>query len=133
MFRFTWDGPEALRKHIRPTKTPEKQRVYRWENKWGLFSPQSGHWAAEKRLPVAHAQRDGTRFLLETVESLRDESPPYAVDDVWEEEVVMNGALTAGISMSLHGTPNEILGWCSKNGILVPPTIAVFLNARPTE
>ena len=127
MFRLTWDGPDALR--LRPQQTPQRQRVYRWENKWGVLLS-TGDWYAEARLPVAHGQREGTRFLLETVETLEDEAPPYAIDDAWDEDVVpMGGGSAAGGSMSVRGTAKELVAWLSKHGLGVPPAFTATLSA----
>ena len=130
MFRLTWDGPEALWKTMRPSLTKtQKQRIYRWENKWGFCTPQTGEWVAEARLPVAHCQREGTRFLLETVESLEDEAPPFAVDDAWEEEIVpMGGGSYAGASMCLKGSAKDLQAWCAKHGLVVPPALLSHLG-----
>jgi hypothetical protein len=125
MFRLTWDGPDALLKSMRPVASPQMRRVYRWENKWGFFIPSTGHWFAEGRVPVAHGQRGDTRFLLETVELLDDEAPPFAIDDVWEEEVVdMSNGSYAGISISLTGSAKELVAWCKGHGLAVPPVIS---------
>lgn len=134
MFRFTWDGPAALRKSMRPDKKPQRLRVYRWENKWGVLCAETGAWWAEARVPVAHSQRDDTRFLLETVESLEDEAPPLSIDDAWEEDAVpLSDGSYAGVSMSLRGTAAELTAWCERTGLLLPPAIASFLAARNLE
>lgn len=131
MFRITWDGPAALRKSMRPVKKPERLRVYRWENKWGVFRAETGAWWAEARGPVAHGQRDDTRFLLETVEPLEDDAPPFSVDDAWEEDAVpMTEGSYAGVSMSLRGTAAELVAWCDRTGLLLPPAIASSLAAH---
>jgi len=89
---------------------------------------ETGAWFAEARRPVAHGQRDDTRFLLEIVEPLEDEAPPYSVDDAWEEDVVpLTEGSYAGISMSLRGTPTELAAWCERTGLLLPPAIAPHL------
>ena len=129
MFRLTWDGPDARWKTLRPEGTPQKQRVYRWENKWGLLS--RGQWYAESRTPVFHETAGETRYLLETVESVADDAPPYIVDDLWEEDVVQlsNGSY-AGQSMSLLGSKEDLLHFFVQHGILLPPEIRVRLGKR---
>lgn len=130
MFRITWDGPAALRKSIRPDKKPQWLRIYRWENKWGVLYVETGAWFAEARRPVAHGQRDDTRFLLETVEPLEDDAPPLSIDDAWEEDAVplfLTTGSYAGTSMSLRGTAAEIAAWCERTGLLLPPAVASSL------
>jgi len=119
---------------MRPDKKPQRLRVYRWEHKWGVLNVETGAWLAEARVPVAHGQRDDTRFLLETVESLEDEAPPFSVDDAWEEDAVpLTEGSYAGVSMSLRGTAKEIATWCERTGLLLPPAIASSLAAYRTE
>ena len=134
MFRLTWDGPEALWKTVRPVgEKTQRQRVYRWEHKWGCYIPATGVWCAEARIPVQHGQRDGTRFLLETVEPMEDEAPPFHVDDAWEEEVVAKGSVTAGMSMSIKGDAKTILAWYETHGLGFFPGLASSLTARRDE
>jgi hypothetical protein len=69
---------------------------------------------------------------LETVEPIEDEAPPFHVDDAWEEEVVVDGPVTAGVSMSLQGDAKAILAFCESNGINIPG-LASSLTARRDE
>lgn len=138
MFRLTWDGPDARWKTLRSEGPPQKQRVYRWENKWGLLS--RGQWYAESRTPVFHDTVGETRYLLETVESIDDDAPPYIVDDLWEEDVVpllcgLDGSTGscvsyAGQSMSLLGSKEALIHFFVHHGILLPPEIRVRLGKR---
>jgi hypothetical protein len=134
MYRLTWDGPDARWKTLRPEGPPQKQRVYRWENKWGFLS--RGQWYAESRTPVFHDTVGETRYLLETVEPVANDAPPYSVDDLWEEDVVplncgssANGSY-AGHSMSLLGTKEALDTFFVKHGIVLPPEIRVRLGKR---
>ena len=137
MYRLTWDGPDARWKTLRPEGPPQTQRVYRWENKWGiLFRDQ---WYAEARTPVFHETVGETRYLLETVESVADDAPPYIVDDVWEEDVVplVCGTATAstagsyaGHSISLLGSKEALDNFFVKHGVVLPPEIRVRLGKR---
>jgi len=72
---------------------------------------------------------------LETVEPIEDRAPPFRVDDAWEEEVVVDGPVTAGVSMSLQGDAKAILAFCESNGISVIniPGLASSLTARRDE
>jgi hypothetical protein len=125
MFRLTWDGPDAQQKSLRPDRPPQVQRVYRWENKWGYLLTSNGEWLAESRTPVAHASSGETRYLLEAVEELNLEAPPFAVDDLWEEEVVLlGGGSMAAHSMSLVGSKEFLARFCKDHGIVLPPEIS---------
>ena len=135
MYRLTWDGPDARWKTLRSEGTPQTQRVYRWENKWGLLS--RGRWYAESRTPVFHETVGETRYLLETVESVADDAPPYIVDDLWEEDVVPllcgstgSTGSYAGHSMSLLGSKEALLHFFVDRGIVLPPEIRVRLGKR---
>jgi hypothetical protein len=78
-----------------------------------------------------------TRYLLETVESVADDAPPYIVDDLWEEDVVplvcgsaASAALGsyAGHSMSVVGTKEALDTFFVKHGVVLPPEIRVRLG-----
>jgi hypothetical protein len=107
----------------------QKQRVYRWENKWGFLLLERGDWLAESRLPVTHTTKGDTRYLLETVECLEDDAPPYWVDDVWEEDVVLVGdGSMAGQSMSLVGSKEFLIQFFKDKGAVLPPEILLRLG-----
>ena len=129
MLRLTWDGPDALLKSLRPTGTKQRQRVYRWENKWGFLMLGTDDWLAESRLPVAHAIDGENRYLLEAVECSPDEAPPFEIDDVWEEDVVvMGGGSMATKCMSCVGNKETLNAFVKKHGLILPPDIASQLR-----
>jgi hypothetical protein len=69
--------------------------------------------------------------MLETVESVADDAPPYIVDDLWEEDVVpLSTGSYAGHSMSLLGSKEALLHFFVDHGIVLPPEIRVRLGKR---
>jgi hypothetical protein len=124
-YRLTWDGPDALWKTLRPSGPLKKQRVYRWGNAWGFLLHDGTGWLAESRLPVAHATAGDTRYLLEAIECLQDDAPPFLIDDMWEEEVLLMDAIgsMSGNSMSLVGSEDSLTRFFKSHGLLIPPEI----------
>ncbi len=65
-------------------------------------------WNVEQRTSLgSHTDEKGYVYILEAVKQ-HDCSPPLVVDDVWEEEVVPQGAITHGTHWSILGTRDEL-------------------------
>jgi hypothetical protein len=107
MLRLTIQGKPA------PQQTAKTmwRRVYRWGAHWGYLdqSAKWDHaWYAEHRTPVgSYTDEKGLVYVLENVTPI-SASPPTHVDDVWEEEVVCQGAITHGTLWSIVGTAAEL-------------------------
>jgi len=137
MFRLTFDGVQAMETRAKtksssraqvPVKT---QRVYRWENCWGYCIPGAStenNWFAERRSLESYGiAADGTKFLLERVESLPIDAPPLKVDDIWEEEVILLGqGGMATKSMSVIGSKTELAEFAVRNGVSLPPELRIL-------
>jgi hypothetical protein len=130
MFRLTVDGAQAAkpRAAMSSKKTPQKQRVYRWENCWGFALPGTSienAWFAERRISeTCGIATDGTKFLLERVEPLQIDAPPLKVDDIWEEEVILlgqGGMVTK--SVSVVGSKTDLTEFAVRNGFVLPPDL----------
>jgi hypothetical protein len=130
MFRLTVDGVQVAKPRSTMTakKTPQKQRVYRWENCWGFALPGTSienAWFAERRIPENFGiATDGTKFLLERVEPLQIDAPPLKVDDIWEEEVILLGqGGMATKSLSVVGSKTDLTEFAVRNGFVLPPDL----------
>jgi len=130
MFRLTVDGVQVVKPRGTMTakKTPQKQRVYRWENCWGFALPGTSienAWFAERRIPENFGiATDGTKFLLERVEPLHIDAPPLKVDDIWEEEVILLGqGGMATKSLSVVGSKTDLTEFAVRNGFVLPPDL----------
>lgn len=124
-YRLTWDGPDARWNTLRPSGPVQKQRVYRWGAAWGFLLLDGKDWFAESRLPLSYATTGETRYLLEAVTSVEEDAPPFLLDDVWEEEVVLLDRIgsMAGHSMSLVGSKESLTRFCAEHGLVLPPEI----------
>ena len=130
MYRLTWDGVQVKRSGVPTKKTVQTQRVYRWGDCWGYSlsgTPIETAWFAERRILEAHAiHADGTKFLLERVESLTTDAPPMRIDDVWDEEVILLGqGSMVTTSMSVVGSKAELTEIAVRNGATLPPDLGL--------
>ena len=106
-------------------KKPIKQRVYRWENKWGYLRKDQAwdeSWTAETRSHIAFGVNDDNTFLLEECAPLAA-TPPVSIDDVWEEEVLCDKTITCNSILSITGSKQDLIQFCSKHTILMPISI----------
>ena len=109
MLRLTIQGkPTPL-----PTAKTSWRRVYRWGAHWGyLMLDQTAKWdqvwTAEYRIPIgSHSDEKGLIYVLEQIKPVTT-CPPTEIDDVWEEEVISQGAITHGTLWSIVGTAAEL-------------------------
>lgn len=130
MFRLTVDGalPAAWRT-ANPRASATKMRVYKWEDKAGLYlcgKKWEAAWTAEQRVPMAH----GPGFLLEQVTPLpMCDAPPPSVDDAWSEDVVIQGNIIAGNSLTIVGNSKAILDFSGRYGVKMPNTVTHELTS----
>jgi hypothetical protein len=109
MLRLTIQGKSAPQL----TAKTSWRRVYRWGAHWGyLLLDQSAKWdqawSAEYRTPIgSHCDEKGLVYVLEQIQPSAA-GPPTQVDDVWEEEVICQGAITHGTHWSIVGTAAEL-------------------------
>lgn len=126
MYRLTVTGTANvafLSQHAH-TK-PIRQRVYRWENKWGYLRKEQmwdDSWLAEERTFVSAASTDENVFLLETYTPLQS-LPPVDIDDVWDEEVICDKNITCNSLLSITGSKQELINFCKTHSIQVPSKI----------
>jgi hypothetical protein len=108
MYRITIQGKPAPQ----PNSKTVWRRVYRWGSHWGYLTlgatPAENVWTVEKRTFLgSHTDEKGYVIQLESVKQC-ELSPPPTVDDVWEEEVVPQGAITHGTHWSIVGTREDL-------------------------
>jgi len=94
------------------TKLPSRwQVVYRWGMFWGYLVLESGEpqWMSERHQYVSHGRDElGNTFLLESIESSSHGAPPYMIDDIWKEEVKLDGVCTYGNLLTIRGNKSTI-------------------------
>jgi hypothetical protein len=104
MYRLTIQGKPPPQ----PTSKTVWRRVYRWGSHWGYLSLADAAWTVEQRSHLgSHSDEKGNVYILDSVKQL-ETSPPLTVDDVWEEEIVPQGAITHGTHWSIIGTRDEL-------------------------
>jgi hypothetical protein len=117
MYRLTISGTlaEKAKSTFNDTQTIWI-RMYRWENKWGEYVIATNQWSCEKRTHMAYflESESDNQAVLEKVEAIDLYSPPYEVDDMWEEEVLTNGNMTCGNIFVVKGTSAEIHAVCAE-------------------
>ena len=99
-----------------------KQRVYRWENKWGYLRKDKSwdeSWSVEERSHISFAVNDENTFLLELCIPLSI-SPPVNIDDVWEEEVICDKTVTCNSILSITGSKQDLIQFCARYAIQIP-------------
>ena len=103
MYRLTISGP--ITEEFLKTKTVNTCwiRMYRWGNKCGEYVIENNEWNSEIRRFVAYSKDSENQAVLEKVEPIDAYSPPYDVDDIWEEEVVKQGNITCGNLLVITG------------------------------
>ena len=115
MYRLTVSGPITTQvlKQIRTGK-PIWIRMYRWANKWGEYTKETDEWTCEIRRDLAYVKTDEDQAVLEKVEQIDITTPPFQLDDMWEEEVFQQGNVRCGNLFVITGTNEEIQTLCEK-------------------
>ncbi len=111
MFRITYsqETSDAWRARRLPGSYEKQQRrVYRWGATWAYAAP----WKVEQRIPVSD-----TVPLVEICTPTSDLQPPFDVDDMWEEEVVLLPHIEYTGLLSLVGTAAELLAVMEREGL----------------
>ncbi len=127
MYRLTISGslPTTLPTPLQYNGKKIWQRVYRWNNVWGIYNPSNEwekSWITEKREFIHYIKQNNNELLLENVEQLANSyAPPPIVDDLWEEQVVIDNDNTNNISKATYGmlwsfvgSKDEISNICKK-------------------
>ena len=109
---------------------PIKQRVYRWENKWGYLrqgQTWEESWLAEERTFVGSVSKDENIFLVETYTPI-ELLPPVEIDDMWEEEVVCDKNITCNSLLSITGSKEDLMNVCKAYDIELPSAVLNVVN-----
>ena len=108
MYLLSIDGMVAKRILESVRTLPSRwQTVYRWGMNWGYLIPDVGEpsWKAERHEYVTHIRdTDDTTYLIERIEPSTIGSPPFIIDDVWKEEIKMDGICSYGNLLTIRGT-----------------------------
>lgn len=131
MYRLTISGaaPNAFLKQLSSVK-PIKQKVYRWENKWGYLrkgQTWEESWLAEERTFVSSSVLGDNTFVVETYSPI-DNLPPVNIDDLWEEEVVCDKNVTCNNLLSITGSNNDLIRFCKLYSIDLPPAVTNVIS-----
>ena len=126
MYRLTISGaaPISFLKQL-PSVKPIKQRVYRWENKWGYLRQGrtwEESWLAEERTFVSSSILGDNTFVVETYTPIEN-IPPVNIDDLWEEEVVYDKNVTCNNLLSITGSKDDLIRFCKVHSIDMPPAV----------
>ena len=93
-------------------KLPSRwQVVYRWGMYWGYLVLDSSDpvWTSERHQYVSHGRDElGNTFLLESIEPSPHGAPPFMIEDVWKEEVKLDGVCTYGNLLTIRGNKSTI-------------------------
>ncbi len=122
MFRITYsqETSDAWRaKRLSGPFEKQQRRVYRWGATWAYAAP----WKVEQRIPVSD-----TVPLVEICTPTSDLQPPFDVDDMWEEEVVLLPNIEYTGLLSLVGTSAEVLAIMEREGL---PRVSLPFREAP--
>ncbi len=110
MLRITY--PKSISDDWRSKKTisdVQQRRVYRWGATWAYANP----WKVEKRTVL----QEHNGILLELCTPTSDHQPPYEVEDMWDEEVVLLPHIEYTGLLSLVGTPQDLQVVIAREGL----------------
>ncbi len=103
------------------------RRIYRWVNFWGILNLKTNEWTVETR-----EQLSTHPYLLEKVQFHTIQAPPPAVDDIWEEEIQMDGKTVWNgglVTVCLSGA--ELKAWCSQESLELPEGLEIEIGTQP--
>jgi hypothetical protein len=134
MYQFTVGGSnvDAIREKFIAIHGGAKmiwQRNYRWGNVWGIHNPAATHWEETWRAEIrTTVLTDGDDQLLEQITPIACAAPPMKVDDIWEDQVMYQNNITCGNLISITGNLLEIQELCRIYGILIAPSISLYIE-----
>ena len=112
MFRLSISGPVAencMKRNGAPVRS-EWVRIYRWGDMWGMMGAE---WVVESRHQLAHTIDAANMVLLEEIrEENAIQSPPYDIDDVWDQEIIKDGSIEYGNMVCIQGNLSELQTQC---------------------
>lgn len=128
MFRLTIDGASvAAWRAARPGARITKMRVYKWGDNVGLYlcgAKWDSAWIPEQRVPLAH----GHGFLLEKITHIpMCDAPPPTVDDIWTEDVIIQGNIIAGNCLTIVGNAKTICDFITRTGVKLSSDVNTML------
>jgi len=123
MYRLSITGA-ANKRYLSQMKDKKsiKQRVYRWENKWGYLRKDQSwdeSWNVEERSHISSGVNNDNTFLLEACIPLSS-TPPVTIDDVWEEEIIYDKTVTCNSILSITGSKQDLIQFCATHAIHMP-------------
>ena len=109
MFRLTVDGAPLTAWRASRTATPiTKICVYKWEDKVGIYfvgKKWDDAWIVEQRATLCY----GPGYILEGVTRINIDAPPPTVDDIWTEDVIVQGNIISSNCLTIVGNTKTIL------------------------
>jgi hypothetical protein len=104
-----------------PSLSPTVRKLYRWSKYWGTLP-----WKVETRTHVLETENYLVEHCIPT-----DLPPPYDVDDIWEEDVILLPNIEYNGLLSIVGTWQEILGVLQREDLPIPLLPTQLTTQKP--